>query len=301
MIQMKNKSENTELVLYNDKYAAGISEMWDNSVEGWNGDIFQISPETVIEQQKNSSNLQLMLAKTDDRITGYCTLTIDHHDEGALYIGLLNVRDAYHGKKIGKMLVLDAVNKTIEKKWGRVDLFTWPGNTKAVPLYKKCGFFWEKRDDTTHLINLIPTVLQTELFEDFFSRVDWYKDSTRKIEVKPDSNIQNKFDYWKYSWEKDVEGLLEVEFSRRGRGIRRIETDDYSITATVENLNLVFGLDYKIKYEIVNKTGKNLRVELEGQDDKNIKFDFHSVVSVGDTKKEIEAEFFVGTIEKDRS
>ncbi|MFD0960511.1 hypothetical protein [Paenibacillus chungangensis] len=57
--------------------------------------------------------------------------------------------------------------------WPRLDLFTWAGNTKAVPLYKKCGFFWEKKDDSVHLMNFIPTVLQTEALLPSLERLDW--------------------------------------------------------------------------------------------------------------------------------
>jgi hypothetical protein len=135
-----------------------------------------------------------------------------------LYVELLNVRPDYHGRKIGKMLVLQAVQKTIELGWPRIDLFTWPGNVKAVPLYKKCGFFWAKREDSTHLLNFIPTVLQTEVLQDYFKDIDWYEDSARTIEVKPDGRKENNFNYFEYLWEK-AGRQLRVEFEQTGRGI----------------------------------------------------------------------------------
>lgn len=165
------------------------------------------------------------------------------------------------------MLVLNAVRKTIELGWPRLDLFTWPGNTKAVPLYKKCGFFWEKRDDTTHLMNFIPTVLKTEAISEFFETADWYEDSIRSIEIKPDGRQENKFDYFEYSWEKDGR-KLKVEFERTGRGMRLIETDDYLVSATVQDHELIFGRDYKVVYEIVNKSGKPLNVAIRGKEGK---------------------------------
>lgn len=168
---MSKEYNNVELIQYAEIYAKAIAEMWNNSKEGWNGEDWSSTEQSVKDSENNSAYIQLTLAKIKDLIAGYCKLTIDHFEKDTLYIDLLNVRDDFHGMKIGKKLVLNAVNKTIELGYPRLDLFTWPGNLKAVPLYKKCGFFWEKRDNTCHLINLIPTVLKTELFQDFFKKL----------------------------------------------------------------------------------------------------------------------------------
>lgn len=283
-----------KLVDYTDSLAQGIKEMWDNSIEGWNGEKFKSTEQTIKNEENNSSHLQLKLAQIESIIAGYCKLSIDHQDTGALYIDLLSVRDGFQGKKIGKRLVKDAVEKTIELGWPRLDLHTWDGNIKAVPLYKKCGFFWEKRDDETHLINLIPTVLQTELFSEFFKKADWYKDSVREIKIEPDINIQNKFNIWTYRWENGGD-FLEIDFTRRGRGITRIENSDYLIRTTVENLNLVFGQNYKIKYEFINKSGKPLNVEIKGKDNKNIIYKLEKLIDVKD-QVFFHGEFCVGPI-----
>lgn len=282
-------TDKIELVEYQDKFAPGIKDMWDNSIKNWNGESHLTTVERIIDQENNSSHLHLTLAKLKDYIAGYCKLSLDHNDSNALYIDLLNVRDDFQGKKIGKQLVLDALVKTINLGWERLHLNTWPGNVKAVPLYKKCGFFWEDRDDTTHLINLMPIVLKCELFKDFFKNVEWYKDSKRKIEIEPDSKLENEFNIWKYSWEKNNQ-KLDVEFTRRGRGIRKVETNDFIIEAIIKNPELVCGQSYKIKYKIVNKSGKKLDVKLNGLDDRNIKFDFNKSINVTETST-IEADF----------
>jgi GNAT superfamily N-acetyltransferase len=288
-----------KIVNYEHKYAAATAVMWQNSKQGWNGDSFFTSEQAVITEEENSIHLNAWLALDGELVVGYCNLSKYQADTGALYIGLLNVRDDYHGKKIGKALVLKAVNRTIELGWDRLDLGTWTGNTKAVPLYKKTGFFWEDRDDTTHLINLIPCVLNIDLLKEHFKEIDWYEDSVREIEVKPDGRKENGFDYLTYEWKKGSKHLL-AEFCRRGRGLRKIETDDFSITASVEDLKLVFGNKYKIKFEIANQTKSSLKVKIEGFSEKNITFDFAKEFSVQGTKI-IEAEFYVGVIEKDQN
>jgi len=291
--------KNIKIVDYEHKYAKGVAEMWQNSNNGWNGETFFTTEQAVIMDEENATHLNSWLALDGEVVVGYCNLSEYKADTGALYIGLLNVRDDYHGKKIGKALVLKAVERTIELGWERLDLFTWDGNTKAVPLYKKTGFFWEDNDDSTHLINLIPSVLNNELIKDHFQEIDWYEDSIRKIEVVPDGRKENGFEYLTYEWEKKGKHLL-VEFCRRGRGLRKIENDDLSITVTVEDLKLVFGNKYKIKFEIVNKTEKPLEIGINGINEKNIKFDISKEFAVIDSKT-IEAEFYVGNIEKEQN
>src|SRR5699024_6568180 len=190
-----------------------IADMWNESQDNWGGNSAVTTAEEVKQQEANSSDLNLYIAMDGDKAVGYCGLSEFMDDKQTLYIPLLNVRGDYQGKKIGKMLVLRALERTIDLGWPRLDLHTWPGNTKAVPLYKKCGFFWEERDDSTHLMNFIPFVLRTEAVKDFFEDTHWYENSTRKIEIKPDGKIKNGFHYYEYTWEKNG-SMLRMEFER---------------------------------------------------------------------------------------
>jgi len=296
---MEFKIDDIKILEYNPSFAKAVADMWNRSSEGWNGSIMNRTEETVLREHENASHLNVFLAVKGEEVIGYCSLDEYFLDEGALYINTLNVRPDYHGKKIGKLLVLTAVNRAIELGWLRLDLFTWPGNTKAVPLYKKCGFFWEKRDNTTHLMNYIPTVLKTEAISDFFETADWYEDSTRVIEIKPDGRRENKFDYFEYSWEKNGK-TLRVEFERTGRGMRLIETDDYLISMTVQDHELVFGRSYKVRYNVVNKSGKPLNVTIKGCNDKNIVFNLECSVNV-ENHEVIEDSFFVGEVKTEQN
>lgn len=291
--------KNIMIVDYEHKYAAATAVMWQNSAKGWNGETFLTTAQDVITDEENSIHLNAWLALDGDLVVGYCNLYEYQEDTGALYIGLLNVRDDYQGRKIGKALVLKAVERTIELGWDRLDLYTWSGNTLAVPLYKKTGFFWEDRDDTTHLINLIPSVLKNELIKKHFKEIDWYNDSIRPIEVKPDGRKENEFEYLTYEWKKNDKHLL-MEYCRRGRGLRKIETVEYSISVTVEDLKLVFGSKYKVRYDIINKTDKPLKLNIKGLNEKNIEFDLQKEITVDD-KLSFNAEFKVNEIEKEQS
>lgn len=286
-----------KIVEYTPSLAKGISEMWNNSGEGWNGDNDNTTEQSTIENEAQSSHLNLYIALDGDKVVGYCKLSKYAYDENTLYIDLLNVLPTYHGKKVGKLLVLKSVERTIELNYPRLDLFTWAGNTKAVPLYKKTGFFWEKMEsNSTHLMNYIPTVLSTELIKHYFDKIDWYNDSKREIEIEPDGQKENGFDFYHYSWEKNGK-YLNVGFEKTGRGIAKIDCDDFSIETIVNEAKLVFGQKHQITYKVNNKTQKPLLLEIKGKDNKNIQFDFNISKEIIGCES-ITADFYLDQIEK---
>lgn len=282
------------------RHAKSIAEMWNRSYESWGGDNSYQTEQSVIEEHQNGTHLKLFLAVAGGEVIGYCSFSHYKEDTGALYIPLLNVRPDYHGRKIGKMLILRALEETIKQGWPRLDLYTWPGNTKAVPAYKKSGFFWEKRDDTTHLMNFIPSVLQTGAVKSFFEQLDWYTDSVREISVSPDGRKENGFDYFTYAWEKD--GLkLKMEYERTGRGLRLIETDDYLIQASIPlQHQLPFGSSYPVIYEAVNKSGKPLTLQIKGVSNPNISFELEETRTVKADER-VEGQFRVHPMEEEQN
>ena len=288
-----------KIVEYDKSYALGLAKMWNESANSWGGFDSLETEESVIQEHEGSSNLKTWLALDGDEVVGYCCFSEYREDEGASYIPLLNVRPDYQSKKVGKALILKALEHACDCQWPRLDLYTWPGNTKATPLYKKCGFFWEDRDDTTHLMNFMPCVQKTEAVAYFFEHADWYADSVREIKVEPDGRKENGFEYMGYHWEQGGK-MLKMDFEGRGRGLRLIETDDWLVSATVENANLAFGSNYKITYKILNKTGKPLEVKIKGKDDKNITFNLDRTVNVeGETQ--VDGEFHVGEIHEEQN
>ncbi len=126
------------IVEYNHSYAAAVADMWNRSMESWGGGHSRRTPESVIQDMDSTINLHVFLAMDGEEVVGFCSFSHYQLDEGALYVPLLNVRPDYHNRKVGKALILHAVAKTVELGWPRLDLFTWAGNTKAVPMYKKC-------------------------------------------------------------------------------------------------------------------------------------------------------------------
>ncbi|KQL48394.1 acetyltransferase [Brevibacillus choshinensis] len=291
--------ESISIVPYRPELAAAVADMWNASRDSWGGGNSITTAEQIRQEEASSDSLAVYLAVEGETVVGYCSLAEYREDIGALYIPLLNVRPEYHGKKVGRLLLARVLEQTIQLSWPRLDLYTWAGNTKAVPLYKKFGFFWEDRDDSTHLMNMIPTVLRTEAIAHYFEEIDWYRDSTREIEIEPDGRKENGFDYFTYSWAKE-EKSLRVEFERLGRGMRLIETVDYLLLAEVEKQELVFGREYQIQYRIVNKSGRPLHLSLKGESSETIRFDYQQELDVtGETT--LSASFFVDAITEEQS
>ncbi|GED17684.1 GNAT family N-acetyltransferase [Aneurinibacillus migulanus] len=288
-----------EIVNYHPDYAESIAEMWSRSQDAWGGGTSVRTGEQIRQEEENSDSLAVFLAVCDGQVVGYCSLSEYREDTGALYIQLLNVRPDYHGKKIGKMLVLRAVKETMDRGWPRLDLYTWEGNVKAVPLYKRCGFFWEDREDTTHFMNFIPQIVNCPALAPYFSDIDWYADFTRTIEVAPDGRVENNFHTYTYAWTKNGREL-RVDVERRGRGIRLIETEDYILSATVEQAEPVFGKEYIVQYRVINKSGNPLKLDFQGVSDRNIVFDWRESVEV-EGEQLLTARFFVGEIEEEQS
>ncbi|SFE23303.1 Ribosomal protein S18 acetylase RimI [Paenibacillus algorifonticola] len=295
-----NRTQEITIVEYEPRYAGSIAAMWNTSHESWGGDDSLQTEQSILKEHHNSTFLHVYLAIAGGEVVGYCSFSHYKEDAGALYIPLLNVRPDYHGHKIGKRLILRAIEETLKLGWPRLDLYTWPGNTKAVPAYKKSGFFWEKRDDTTHLMNLIPSVLQTGAVKHYFEEINWYSDSVREIAVSPDGRQERGFDYFTYEWKKGS-SHLRMEYERTGRGLRLIETDDYLIKATIPDYHqLPFGVSYPIIYEAVNKSGKTLALEIKSVGSAAISFELHETRIV-ESQERIEGSFLVHAIEEDQS
>lgn len=298
----KTMDNGVRIVEYDDSMAGAIADMWNKSGDSWGGDSSARTAEQIMADYNGGSYFNVFAALDKNEAVGVCTFSRYYADADTAYVNVLNVRPDYHGKKIGKELVLACVNRTIELGYPRVDIHTWPGNTKAVPLYKKCGFLWEDRADTTHLSNYIPTVLKTELFKEFFKTADWYDDSSRIIEIKPDGVKVNKFELYGYSWTKagsNPAGVnLAVGFEKTGRRIRYAETDDYKIEFTAENHELAFGLQYGCKFTAENKSGKELKIKIAGKNDGCIKFGYTTEreITIPSGVTEFDAEFYIEPI-----
>ena len=151
-VNLEDGMSNIKIAEYRDIYAKAVAKMWEktNGSEGWNGaSEFPVTEEAVIKDVQQD-HIKIYLAfNEDEEVVGYCNLKKDYKDENAAYVKLLNVRPDFHGKKVGKELLLKSLEETLDLGYDKLNLHTWTGNTKAIPLYKKCGFVVDDSEIST--------------------------------------------------------------------------------------------------------------------------------------------------------
>jgi len=287
----------TQIVEYSHQFAKAVADMWNASGEGWNGRVFNSSEARVCQEESSTRYLNLYLSVEGERVMGYAKLTDYTEEPGVAYIELLNVIPIHHGKGIGRDLVKRCVLRAAELGYERLDLFTWSGNTKAVPLYKKCGFFWEKMENnSTHLMNFIPGLLNLAILKPWWDVFDWYEDCRRVLDTEPDGRDEHGFDIYDYIWEKDGR-RLEISYERGGRGIVGIRTQDFQMAISTEQPKPVFGIPRKLHYSLSNLSGKALDIRLDGINDAGISHSFqHS--GLLESSLELESDYLPNPLDK---
>lgn len=140
------------------------------------------------------NNICILISTMNGSFTGICSLHPHYEDSDAAYIGLFGVHPDYLGKGHGKVLILKAIQTAKERDIKRVDLDTWAGNLRAVPLYKKCGMFWVP-ETGVRMQDYVPGILNFPLAKEFFKKHDWYKIQIR--ELKP-ALMNSKLAKWSF-------------------------------------------------------------------------------------------------------
>lgn len=134
---------------YEPEDAQAVARMWNESLEAWPmafGGGTPFTAERVRDWLAETRLLSCEIAVAEDgRVLGLCELVPSPKGPEASHIYLLNVDPAYHGSGVGKSLLRRAVERSVILGFRRLDLDTWPANLKAIPLYKRCGFFWVPR------------------------------------------------------------------------------------------------------------------------------------------------------------
>jgi len=257
---------------YEPRYAKTLAEMWNQSTEAWNGHLFSYSEAQILEEEANSTAIARYLALEGERVVGYVNLYRD--EEKLANVGMLNVLPSHHGTGLGKELLKRCVLKAASLNMPIISLYTWAGNTKAVPLYKKCGFFWQKLEaSATYLINFLPGLLTSELLAPYFEYFDWYDDLVRDLKVEPDGEEEAGFILYTYLWQKDGRSL-RVVFDKVSRSITKIECEDFYFRSSLAVAEPVFGTKHMISYayDCFNPAFED--IQIHSRPEHNIDFDF---------------------------
>ncbi len=219
-----------EIKRYRDEDAQKLADHINGSDKAWPGSGFTHGvPFTadLIREWMEEDDWEVYLAWEKDEIAGYSSLTCIDGKKKTAYVPLLNVHPDFHGGGYGRRLLFKCVQRAIEGKYHRLDLHTWPSNRKAIPLYKKMGFFWNP-ETSVHMVNYLPLILQNPLIREIIDSREWYGFLQRSFDLCEDVETWEGVEVFNYRWTWDKEYLL-VRIDRKAEKIVNIETPSFSI------------------------------------------------------------------------
>ena len=261
---------------YRDEDAEKVARMWRESAAAWPGGGpgggEHSTAARVREEQRDLNTLATLVAyrpdpeSGDERAVGYLTLYEYTGELDTAYVGILSAHPAWHGQGVGRDLLRLALERTVQLGYSRLDLNTWAGNLKAVPLYKKSGYFWVP-DTTVKMENYLPLIFRLPAAQRFFERADWYADLKRDLSVRPDDERRGSAQVYSYRWERDGRALTVV-IDRRAKGVAALETEGYAVSLEVDDPRLPVGGERTATWRIENRAGRPTAVSLlsEGED-----------------------------------
>ena len=240
---------------------------------------------TADEQEREireSNLLGAYVTENERRIVSICTIRAKPGQKANAFIPYLNCHPEYHGKKHGKSVLQAALDRACEAGFQRVDLYTWSGNLKAVPLYKKMGFMW-RPDSAVHMENFTPAARRYPLAAGFFARHDWYDTQVRKLELEEDAMTRGKVKVYEYLWRAADGDFLRLVFDRQSWGIIEIENSDLSASCSLSDEKLVAGVPHPVRWRIANKKPHPVRVSLTASGDPGVEVEMRETLEVTDS------------------
>jgi ribosomal protein S18 acetylase RimI-like enzyme len=231
--------------------ATDVATLWRESATEWpGGGPFggrHATAKSVRHEQRARHPLETFIAWRDDPTTGwpvavgYCSLLTQPDDATATYVGLLTAHPAWQGQGVGRDLLMAAISRTFEIGRDRIDLHTWSGNLKAVPLYKKVGFFWVP-DTSVRMANFLPMLIRIAVVRAFFEETgaDWYADSVRTLDLKPDRDSRRGAEVYRYRWERDG-ARLEAIIDRHSNALVALATPNFEVGVALDDPRIPTG------------------------------------------------------------
>lgn len=209
-------------------------------------------------------NICILISTVRGSFTGICSLHPHYEDSDAAYIGVFGVHPDHIGKGHGKALILKAIQIAKENKIHRVDLDTWAGNLRAVPLYKKSGMFWVP-ETSVRMQDYIPGILNFPLAKEFFKERDWYKIQKRELKLVPDEFKIGEMELFLYEFSRDGDHL-KIYVDRYGRsfsGIERtLQNETISILAKLKEHKVIAGVEQEFVIDVKNGTKSGMQGSL---------------------------------------
>lgn len=282
---------------YTKEDTAKLAVMWNESDDQWPGTFSEGVPftaERVSEWMDRETGLAILVVDdpTQERIVGFGSLWEEQDKENLCYVALLNVHPVYQGRSLARRLLIQMIDQAVDLGYHQMDIGTWPGNLKSVPLYKKVGFFWVP-DTNVHMENYIPLIRQLPAAGRYFQRHDWYTTFQRKLLQVEDDERHSAMKVYRYRWEEDGD-ILSVLIDREAKTVTGLETNDLVAYAELDEIKPAHGLPYSVRWRVVNKRHTPIQVTILASGDPGIQISQQSSFVLGGDKERVvvENEFF---------
>jgi ribosomal protein S18 acetylase RimI-like enzyme len=266
---------------FREEDAAGVAELLNASDAAWPGTFtggIPYTAERVLRNRAEEAPILDLVAAEGEKILGYCTLTRDWRDPGALYVGFLNVHPAYHGRGIGKRLLLGVLEEAIRRGAPYVSLNTWSGNERAIGLYKSLGFFWVPGTNV-RMENFLPAVLGNSWVKEFLGNAKWLECLRREISLEEDREEWRGRGVYRYRFER-AGGLLEVVIDREAKRPCALISPRFSAELWTEPGSPHSILPFDVHWRLENKGEKPLVVAVFARGDPGIEISGGELVSL---------------------
>ncbi|MHA1909599.1 MAG: GNAT family N-acetyltransferase, partial [Candidatus Thorarchaeota archaeon] len=227
-----------ELTMENAARLAECFNSFDDS-DSWPGGFTGGNPYTaqrIYDNMKKGTDLRTIVAHVDDKIVGHCNVVESSLDTEAVYVGLLGVNPTYQGQGYGKLMLIEASEAAAKLGKRRIDLHTWGGNLKAMPLYKRVGYNWVPKTRVL-MESHIPGIIGCSMFSDFFERHNWYDSLKVEIKQEMDEIVEGGMGVFKYHFEGNNGDVLDVTIDREAKGICgfSLKMDNKTVVASIHS------------------------------------------------------------------
>lgn len=191
-----------------------LTAMWNDTDPIWPGGLSSGMPLTLDRTAHwvdSTGYLTPFVAVRDGRVVGFCGLTPDQGEPDVAYISILGVHPDVLSQGFGRDLLRAAIARAASLGYRRLDLDTWTANTRAIPLYKRCGFFWVP-GTSVKMQNFLPSLLHHEQVRRLLGETDWYVSYRPNITLAEDTYYEGNLPALPYRFERDGRSIsLMVE------------------------------------------------------------------------------------------
>lgn len=303
--------------------AEKLAAMWNASDAEWPGTWTRGLPYTAQaarDWEAHQQPLETLVCDTGTTIAGYCAWWAKPDEPSASYIAYVNVAPQFQGLGLARSMLSYFVDKASARGDLRLDLGTWSGNLKAVPLYKRCGFCWVP-GTSVRMQNYLPAIVNLPCAKPFFARNSWYATLQRPLNQAEDDERWEGMGIYTYRFvapaaqgresgretgrRGDRESLITASTSlihasssptlsgsssanetlvarvdRESRRITAVETAAFAAAAIVADQEPPRGLPAPIRWRVENRGDKPLALSLIASGSEDLRLDFRRSLTI---------------------